>query len=204
MPLRRRVRRRSAEVGTLGPVPGKQVVEAPGRIVGQPREHVGEPGLRIDAIELGGLDQRVELRSAMAARVRAGGGPVAAAHRDGTNPPFGSLVLQVDAPIAEEAAEGGLALEHVVDRLRHRSLGRELGAIFSQPRLQLGNEGHRADASLRATLIGDKAADGAFDGQDRVDPRHCLDGDRSLPQIGQLEELATGSATAVALCSGMA
>ncbi len=75
-------------------------------------KHLGEPGLRIDAIELGGLDPRVELRSAMAARVRAGEGPVAAAHRDGADRPFGSLVRQADAPIVEEAADlAGLASE---------------------------------------------------------------------------------------------
>ena len=69
----------------LGPVPGQKVVDTPGGMVGQTPEHIGEPGLRIDAIELGGLDQRVEGSRAMPARIRAGEGSVAAAHRDGTD-----------------------------------------------------------------------------------------------------------------------
>ena len=45
---------------------------------------------------------------------------------------------------------------------------------------------------MRAAFIGGKTIGGALDGEDRIDPRHGLDGDRSLLQIGQLEELATG------------
>jgi len=42
------------------PVPGQQLGDAPGRVILQTCEHVGEPGLRIDVVELGGLDQRVD------------------------------------------------------------------------------------------------------------------------------------------------
>ena len=49
--------------GVLGrrrvPVPGEQLVEAAGGVVGNAPRHVGEPGLRIDIVELGGGDQRV-------------------------------------------------------------------------------------------------------------------------------------------------
>ena len=44
-------------------------------------EHVGEPGLRIDVVELGGLDQRVDGGGAPAAGVGAGEGPVVAGRR---------------------------------------------------------------------------------------------------------------------------
>jgi hypothetical protein len=37
------------------PVPGQQLVDAPGRVILQSRQHVGEPSLRIDVVELGGL-----------------------------------------------------------------------------------------------------------------------------------------------------
>src|SRR6476619_994531 len=42
------------------PIPGQQLVDALDRVVGQACEHVGEPGLRIDVVELGGGDQRVD------------------------------------------------------------------------------------------------------------------------------------------------
>jgi hypothetical protein len=38
------------------PVPREEVVEAPGWVIGQAGEDVGEPGLRIDAVQLRGLD----------------------------------------------------------------------------------------------------------------------------------------------------
>jgi hypothetical protein len=38
-------------------------------MVGQPGEHVGEPGLRVDAVELGGLDQGVDRRRPLPAAV---------------------------------------------------------------------------------------------------------------------------------------
>lgn len=61
-------------------------------MVGQAVEDVGEPDLRIDAVELGGLNQRVEGRGAMAARIRAGEGLVAAAYRDRPDRAFGGVV----------------------------------------------------------------------------------------------------------------
>jgi len=39
-------------------MPGQQLVQFSGRVIIDPAEHVGEPGLRINAVQLGGLDQR--------------------------------------------------------------------------------------------------------------------------------------------------
>jgi hypothetical protein len=48
-------------------------------MIAQSGEHVGEPGARIDIIELGGLDQRVNGRGAPPAFVRSCERPVVAA-----------------------------------------------------------------------------------------------------------------------------
>ncbi len=37
-------------------MPGKQLVDAVDLVVGNAAENVGEPGLRIDAVEFGGFD----------------------------------------------------------------------------------------------------------------------------------------------------
>ena len=37
------------------PVPGKEFVNALGGVIRQASQHVGEPGLRVDVVELGGL-----------------------------------------------------------------------------------------------------------------------------------------------------
>jgi hypothetical protein len=36
------------------------IIEPAGRVIGDPAEHVFEPGLRVDVVELGGGDQRVD------------------------------------------------------------------------------------------------------------------------------------------------
>ena len=40
-------------------------------MLGDALEHIGQPGLRVDLIELGGPDQRVEDGGALAAAIRA-------------------------------------------------------------------------------------------------------------------------------------
>ena len=57
------------------PVPGKEFFEPGLRRLGDPAEHVGEPSLRIDVVELGGADEGVHRRRAHAAAVRAGEQP---------------------------------------------------------------------------------------------------------------------------------
>ena len=54
------------------PVPGQQLVDPLGRMILQSRQDVGEPRLRVDVVELGSLDQRVEGGGATAAVIRRG------------------------------------------------------------------------------------------------------------------------------------
>jgi hypothetical protein len=61
------------------PAPREEVVQLASRVVGQAGEDVGEPGLRVDAVELRGLDQGVHGGRAFAAAIGAGEGPVVAA-----------------------------------------------------------------------------------------------------------------------------
>ena len=53
------------------PVPGQQFGDPLGRIIGHSRENISEPGLRIDIVELGGLDQSIDGGGAVAALVGA-------------------------------------------------------------------------------------------------------------------------------------
>ena len=80
-------------------------------MIGDAGEHVGEPGLRIDVVELGGLDQRVDRRGALAAAIGAGEQPVLAAQGDAAQRALGGVVGQADAAVIEEAGEGGPALQ---------------------------------------------------------------------------------------------
>jgi hypothetical protein len=53
----------------LSPVPRQQLVEPMSRMRGDAREDVGEPGLRVDAVHLGGDDEPVHVCSAPASAV---------------------------------------------------------------------------------------------------------------------------------------
>src|SRR5262249_60893487 len=65
------------------PLPGQKLADPPSGVIRQAGEHVGEPSLRIDIVELGSGDQRVDRSGAPAAVVGAGEGPVLSPESDG-------------------------------------------------------------------------------------------------------------------------
>lgn len=60
----------------LSPVPGQKLTEPLDSMIIDTCEHVGEPSLWIDVVELGGRDEGVDRRGALAALIGAGEGPV--------------------------------------------------------------------------------------------------------------------------------
>ena len=77
-------------------------------------EHIGEPGLRIDVVELGGADQRVHRRGPHAAAVRAGEQPTASSEGNPPKRPVSGVIPETDAAVVDEAGEHLPAPEHVV------------------------------------------------------------------------------------------
>jgi hypothetical protein len=66
------------------PIPRQEFVDALGRMIRQAGQHVGEPSLRIDIIELGGGDEGVDRSRTPAALIGASEGPISSA--DGDSP----------------------------------------------------------------------------------------------------------------------
>src|SRR5205814_6010937 len=95
-------------------MPGEELVEAGDRMIGDPTQDVGEPGLWVDAVELSGLDQREHRSGALAAAVGASEQPGLAADCDAAQRPLSGIVGQADASVVEKAGEGGPALQHVI------------------------------------------------------------------------------------------
>ena len=87
------------------PVPGQQLVEPGGGVIGDAGEDVGEPGLRVDVVELGGDDQGVHEGGALTAAIGAGEEPGLAAEGDAAQRALGGVVGQADAAVVEEAGE---------------------------------------------------------------------------------------------------
>ncbi len=91
-------RLRSGLLPTGGlPVPAQELIDAPGRMILQIRQNVGEPGLWVDVIELGGFNEGVDGGGAPAAFVGAGEGPVMTLDRDAAQRPFGGVVRHASA-----------------------------------------------------------------------------------------------------------
>ena len=107
--------------GWLGPVPGQEFVETSDRMVGDAGEHVGEPSLGVDVVELGGGDQAVDDGGALAAAVGAGKQPRLAAECDAAQRPLGGIVGEADPAVAQEAVKAGQrsACSRRLLRLRH-------------------------------------------------------------------------------------
>ena len=53
-------------------MPGQEVGDLPGRVIGDAGEHIGEVVLRVEAVEFGALDQRVERGGAATTGIGAG------------------------------------------------------------------------------------------------------------------------------------
>src|SRR5262249_28272252 len=118
------------------PIPGQKLVDALGRMIWQPSEDVGEPGLRIDVVELCGRDERVDSSRPPTTFVRAGEGPVPAPDRDGALLALGGIVGNAYAAVIEEAGERTPAFETVVDGLASLAVFGNPGALLAQPLLQ--------------------------------------------------------------------
>src|SRR5260363_80824 len=155
-----------------------------------PGEHVGKPSLRIDAIEPGSLDQRVNGGGAAAAFVGAGKGPVLAAECNSAQLALGSVVGHAQPAIVDEAREHLPALEAVVDRLRGLALAGELGASLAQEGVKLIDEGAATRITRGFALVRRQAVDVALDRKQRIDLFDGLDRDRCFLQSRDLEQLA--------------
>ena len=109
--------------------------------------------MRIDVVELGGLDECVDGGGAAAAFVGAREGPIPAADSDAAQRPLGGVVRHAQPTVVEEAGERGPALERVVDRLGGLALGGEASALTAQSSLQFGEQGPALLAAHAPALV---------------------------------------------------
>lgn len=89
------------------PVPGEQFVDVTGWMVGDAGQHVGDIELRIEAIELGALDQRVHRGGAVAASVGAGEEIVLATDGDTAQGALGRVVVERQRPSSKHRTSAG-------------------------------------------------------------------------------------------------
>jgi hypothetical protein len=136
---------------------------------GEAGEHVGEPGLGIDVVELGRHDEAVQEGGALATTVGTGEQPSPAPQRKTTQCSFGGVVAEADPAIGKEAAEGGPSFEHVVHRSGDLAVPRQLAAFFAHPGFERGDPWRTLRLTDGEPLIGGQPIDAAFDIEQGVD-----------------------------------
>jgi hypothetical protein len=77
--------------------------------VDDPGQDVGEVAVRLDAIELAGLDQGRDYRPVIGAAVRAGEQRVLTREREWADGAFDDVIVDLDAAVVEEQTEPGPA-----------------------------------------------------------------------------------------------
>lgn len=185
-------------------------------MIGDANEDIGKPGLRIDVVELGGLDQGVDDGGALAAAVGATEQPCLAAERDAAERALGGIVGEADAAIVDEARERVPALEHVEAGLGQIMAARQLADLLGEPGVELGHERRAEFLAGGDPLGGALAVHAALDVEQGIETLHGFERDRidhggalsaallagRAYDIGELEELAARMGEAARLEHG--
>src|SRR5207248_10140502 len=124
-------------VASGGPVPGQELGEAFGGMGGELGEDVGEPGGRIEAVELGGLGQSVDCGGALATVVGTGEQPVLAAKDQGADRPLGGVVVDLEAAVVAIAGELRPAAQPIADGSGELALAGDAPEARLQPGFEL-------------------------------------------------------------------
>ena len=95
-------------------------------------DDVGEVGVRVDAVELRGFDERGDRRPVFATAVGAGEERVLSIEGDGADTAFHDVGVDLDAAIVEEAGEPGPARERVADRFGELALLADQREFFAR------------------------------------------------------------------------
>ena len=160
------------------PVPRQEFLKPASRVSGNARQHVREPGQRIDAVHLCGDDQTVHGRRPLAAAIGAAEEPGLPAKGDAAQPALCRIVGEANASVVEKQREGVPALEHVLDRLDEIVSARQFGRFFAHVELKIVDQRAARYFSNSRTFRRAFAVDCALDRKQRVHTAHHLDGDR--------------------------
>src|SRR6266545_1516739 len=110
------------------PIPWQQFGNPALRHICDASEHVGQPCLWINVIELGRHDQRGHCRCSVGAAFGAGEQPRLATECKSSKSTLGCIVREADPAVFDEAGKSVPTLEHVVDRLGDRGRARHISA----------------------------------------------------------------------------
>ena len=118
------------------PVPGQEFSDEASRVVGDAEEQVSEIVLRVEAVELGALDQRIERSGAAAAGIGAGKQIILAANGDTAQGALGGIVVERQPAVIETTDQRGPARPHIAEGLGKFGFARKLAHRIVGPGVQ--------------------------------------------------------------------
>ena len=104
-------------------------------------EDIGQIGLRVDAVKLGGLDQRCEAGPVDGTVVVAGEQAIFSIQRDRAHRSLDTVGIHLDVTVVEETYEAVPVVEAIADRLRDGALLRDGGQSGLEPTLSFSTSG---------------------------------------------------------------
>ena len=137
-------------------MPRQQFGQARDRQIRDPGDDLGEPGLRVDPVQLGGADQGMHEGRALPAALGTGEEPGFSAKRDAAQGAFRRVVGEADPAIVEEPGEAGpvFGRERIIDRLGDFGVLRELRALRPKQRSRDEHSGSGAASDIRESASG--------------------------------------------------
>lgn len=162
------------------PAPGQQVIDLGDFVVRDAGEGVGEPSLRIDGVQLGGLDQGVGDGGGAAARLRVDEEVIVPPEGDGAHAAFGGVVVQLKNAVVEVGTQAFHAGQGIADGHGEWGFARGHGELHGKPALQIVEDRCGVGPSQFGTLIRWRSSGLFLDGVELGDPADSLFGDWRL------------------------
>jgi hypothetical protein len=106
-------------------------------VIGDAFQDLAQVGLGVQAVELGGFQQRVHGRGTLAAGVGAGEQKILARQNRPSQSPLGGIVVDLDGAVVDVMRQGIPALQRVIDRSGRLGFGRYRGQAGDEPVVQL-------------------------------------------------------------------
>ena len=153
-------------------------MQAGDRKIGDPGQHVGEPGFWIDVVETTGRDQGEHDGGTIRPALGTGEGPVAAPQGDPSQGPFGGIVRQTNPAILQEAGKAIPALQHVVHGADHLGRSAERGTLPFQPLVHVIEQRLAFLPPHSQSFRGAQSIDLTLDVKQRVEPLDRFQRDR--------------------------
>jgi len=119
------------------PIPRQQFIQPVDLVIVDAVEDVSEIGLRVEVVQLGGLDDRHGARKGFRAGVRPGKQLILSSDSNRAQGALGRVIIDGHTPVSQEQAEGLLPTEAIAERLGQIALARNAQELLFGP----GKEG---------------------------------------------------------------